>query len=274
MLSNLRGLIATDIDGTLLGSHGILPEENIRAIHYAQENHVIVSIASGRFPENVYFLLTDHGLRCPIIGSNGAQIVDEELNVLASHTMSGKTGTAIRTLLEAEGANYFVFGPSFICTSQENQLHHSELSQGNRLAALGVQYYHGLAETAECCRQPVQKFFVCNNVPLKPLREKLRAIPGILLTQSSPTNIEIMPEGVDKGQGLRDLAALLGIPMTRTMALGDEGNDIAMLQAAAYGTAMGNASDAAKAAARFLTGSNTEGGWAKAVIRFVDEMNR
>lgn len=129
-------------------------------------------------------------------------------------------------------------------------------------------------ESAECCRHSVQKFFICDNVPFPPLLEKLRKIPGLFLTQSGVMNIEVMPAGVDKGQGLRDLAARLGVPMDRTMALGDAENDLAMLTAAAYGTAMGNASPAAKAAAKYHTDGNNEGGWAKAVIRFVDEMNR
>lgn len=267
-----RGLIATDIDGTLLNSQGVIPAENLRAIAHAQEKGVAVAIASGRFPENVYVLLSEYGLRCPIIGTNGAQVVDAQLHPLATHYMDGATATAVRTLLEAEGAQYFVFGPGFVCTAQDGDVHHTELSQGPRLEEMGFRYLHGMQAAAACCQASVHKFFVSNNVPLPPLREKLREIPGILLTQSSARNIEIMPAGVDKGRGVRDMAAQLGVPMACTMALGDEENDIPMLRAAAYGTAMGNASDAAKAAARLQTASNNEGGWAQAVEAFIERV--
>lgn len=272
--SAYRALIATDIDGTLLNSQGVIPPENLRAIAYAQEKDVAVAIASGRFPENVYVLLSDYGLRCPIIGTNGAQIVDAALHPLAAHFMDAPTATAVRQLLEAEGAQYFVFGPGYVCTARDGNVHHTELSQGSRLTDIGFHYLHGAQAAAACCREPVHKFFVCDNIPLPPLREKLRQIPGLTLTQSSIRNIEIMPAGVDKGRGLRDMAAQLGVPMACTMALGDEENDIAMLQAAAYGTAMGNASAAAKAAARLQTAGNNEGGWAQAVEAFVDQMTR
>lgn len=274
MLSAPRGLIATDIDGTLLDNHHNVPPENLQAIRYAQEKNVAVAIATGRFPENAHLLLADYGLKLPIIGTNGAQIIDENLQPLASHVMDPSASMAVQQLLEQEGANYFIFGLKFVCISASSISHHAELSQGDKLKPMGFRFYHGPEESAECCRHSVQKFFICDNVPFPPLLKKLQKIPGLFLTQSGVMNIEVMPEGVDKGQGLRDLAARLGVPMDRTMALGDAENDLAMLTAAAYGTAMGNASPAAKAAAKYHTDGNNEDGWAKAVIRFVDEMNR
>ena len=78
-------LIATDIDGTLLNSDHIIPEENIRAIRDAQKKGIIVAIASGRYVENVYLLLQQYGLSCHIIGVNGAKITDPDRNALISH---------------------------------------------------------------------------------------------------------------------------------------------------------------------------------------------
>lgn len=261
-------LIATDVDGTLLDSRGKIPPENLRAIRAAQEKGIIFAIASGRFPENVYVLLQDVGLSCPIIGTNGANNMDEHRHVLSQHFLPSYIALQVMELLNRHGADYFIFNPALICTSSTARLHHSELSYKEKLDPLGVLYTHGLEAALECCRGPVQKFFVCNNVPLAGLREELKTIPGILLTQSSPSNIEVMPEGIDKGQGVRDMAEAYGIPLSQVMTLGDEENDIPMLRIAGYGTAMGNASAKAKAAARYITDTNDNFGLAKAIKKY------
>ncbi len=262
-------LIATDIDGTLLNSALQIPERNLRAIHAAQEKGITVAISSGRFPENVYVLLQDYHLRCPIIGTNGADVIDENLNRLSETYIAPDAALFALEQLNRLGSDYFLFARQAVCTSRVTRKHHSELSFGDRIRALGITYYHGPEEAAMLAsRGMAHKIFVCNNVSLDLVREALRPIPGIDMTQSSAVNIEVMPCGIDKGVGVRALADSLGIPMEQVMALGDEGNDIPMLCAAGYGVAMGNGSPEAKAAARFITDTNNDCGFAKAIEQY------
>lgn len=261
-------LIATDVDGTLLNSQGIIPEDNLRVIRAAQAKGITVAIASGRFPENIYVLLEDYGLSCPIIGTNGAKTTDAHLRILSQHFMQPQAVLAVHDTLTALGAEYFIFAHDHICTAWQGGVHHTELSQRERIEALGVSYSHGPEAAVACCQGRVQKFFVCGSVPLAPVRSALANIPDIELTQSSERNIEIMPRGVDKGLGVRDLAALLGVPLSQVMTLGDQENDIPMIQAVGYGVAMGNACPTVKAAARFVTGTNNECGFAQAIEKY------
>ena len=60
----------------------------------------------------------------------------------------------------------------------------------------------------------------------------------------------------------------LGIPREKVMALGDNGNDVTMLEYAGVSVCMGDGSDSAKAAAKFLTAPHTEDGLAKAIRKF------
>jgi len=267
-------LIATDIDGTLLNQSRVIPEENAAAIRLAQEKGIVVAIATGRFPENAWVLAESYGLRCPVIGINGGHIVDEDLREIQERYMSTASCEKVQAALEDAGADYFIFGRKFVCTSRADVLHHSEISYGDRLRSLGMRYYHGREDAHRAIKDCVYKIFVCNNVPLMAVREKLRGIEGIQLTQSSPYNIEIMPLGVDKGRGVKDFASSLGIPLSQVMALGDEANDIPMLAAAGWGVAMGNASRLAKAAARFVTDTNDQCGFAKAVHAYALEEER
>lgn len=262
-------LIATDVDGTLLNSRGVIPERNLEAIHAAQRQGITVAICSGRFPENVYVLMQDYGVRCPIIGTNGAKIIDENLRVLSESYMQAEAAAQTVETLVSLGAHFFMFCGRAICTSHTGVPHHSELSYGDRIRALGLAYYHGPADARRLAMQgAVQKFFVRDTVSLETVQQHLAPIPGIDLTQSGANNVEVMPAGVDKGKGLEALARALGVPLSQTMALGDEKNDLPMLRAAGYGVAMANGSPEARAAARFVTASNDECGFAQAIRRF------
>lgn len=261
-------LIATDMDGTLLDSRSEIPERNLRAIKTAQEKGIVFAIASGRFPENAYLKLADFGVRCPIIGSNGARIVDEDLRTLREIRMDRQAALETAAILLDSGNDFLIFAHHMVCLSNENKIHHSEVSHGAQMRALGVSYYRGKEGVTRVVNDHIHKFFVCDNRPLEPVREALKAVRDIDLTQSSASNIEVMPKGVDKGKGVMDLAAILGIPMAQVMALGDEGNDVSMLSAAGLGVAVANASDAARSAARCIVGSNDACGFAQAVEEY------
>ena len=94
---------------------------------------------------------------------------------------------------------------------------------------------------------------------------------GFSVSQSFPTNIEIMPSGMGKGAALRYLAQHLGVPVTATMAMGDNTNDRDMLLAAAFPVAVGNAVPALKEIAKYIAEDSADDGAAKAVRRFALE---
>src|SRR5699024_6295973 len=98
--------------------------------------------------------------------------------------------------------------------------------------------------------------------------QRLEALGGLVLTSSIPDNIEVNAQGADKGSALRALAERLGIPREKVMALGDNGNDVTMLQYAGVSVAMGDGSPEAKAAARFLTAPHDQNGLAQAVRQY------
>ena len=87
--------------------------------------------------------------------------------------------------------------------------------------------------------------------------------------KSSPYYLEILDKRVNKGQGVKMLAEKLGIPRENIMTLGDQENDIAMLEYAGTGVAMGNAIDSVKAVSQFVTKTNMEDGVAYAIQKFV-----
>ena len=75
--------------------------------------------------------------------------------------------------------------------------------------------------------------------------------------------------GISKAKALADLAQDLGISAAEVMAIGDGNNDLEMLEFAGLSIAMGNANDAVKERADFVTASNEESGVAQAILNHV-----
>lgn len=119
------------------------------------------------------------------------------------------------------------------------------------------------------CRETVEKVnLLC--IPQQLRDTVVRELEKIAVSAvwSSHNCMEITHPDAHKGRGLEEACRLLGIPMECTMALGDSGNDIAMLRRAGLGVAMGNAPDFVKEAAHVVTGRYDEDGAAKAIERY------
>ncbi len=266
-------LITVDMDGTLLDEQKRLSRRCREAILAAQRKGVAFSICTGRFPENAAIVLKDHGIDCPVIGLNGGMTTDAPFGkVISSHPMDRASAKEVFAMLERLGAAYFMFGRGSVATRVDGDRHHSQAHFGDRLALeAGVQYRFGYEACVEALGRDLYKFFVYprkDREELRAVRAALGAIPSVALTQSGETNIEVIPPHVDKGTGLSELAAFLGIPLERTMAIGDEENDLPMIRAAGIGIAMGNASAAVREGSDFVTLSNTEDGVAAAIEKF------
>lgn len=119
------------------------------------------------------------------------------------------------------------------------------------------------------CRKAVEKVnLLC--IP-EDLRDAVvQDLQGIAVSAvwSSHNCMEITHPDAHKGRGLETACRLLGVPVERTMALGDSGNDIAMLRRAGLGVAMGNAPDFVKEAADIVVDRFDEDGAAKAIETF------
>jgi hydroxymethylpyrimidine pyrophosphatase-like HAD family hydrolase len=99
------------------------------------------------------------------------------------------------------------------------------------------------------------------------LRERFGGRMGVM--RSHEIVVEGSAPGVSKGDGLRRLAAHLGVPQVQTMAIGDQGNDVPMIAWAGVGVAIGGASPAALAAAEWIAPPLEEDGAAAAIERFI-----
>ena len=118
-------------------------------------------------------------------------------------------------------------------------------------------------------RGELQMVFQDMQLRARAFRELAKAFPDMLATSSIENNIEINIWEANKGYAFTRLCGLLGIDTAETVAFGDGGNDVTLLEAAGTGVAMANACEEAKAAADAVTLSNSEDGIAEYLEKYV-----
>jgi Cof subfamily protein (haloacid dehalogenase superfamily) len=268
-------LISVDMDGTFLNPKGKVSSNNLEAVKKAQQAGIIFSIATGRFYENAAIGVLDMGLDCPIIALNGAKISAAPMGpVIANHYMSIESAMEAYGVLEEQKAAYYVFADKLVGIRSHKDTHHSQLEYGDErmLNETGTRFLYGKDAYLELIEKGIYKFYVhaYENVPmLARIKTALQNEAKLsVLTQSSFSNIEIMPPNVDKGSGIMELAKYLNIPLNQVMAIGDQENDLPMLIKAGLGVAMGNASQIVKDNSDVMTLSNAHDGVAHAIYTY------
>lgn len=89
------------------------------------------------------------------------------------------------------------------------------------------------------------------------------------LVRSTPFYLEILNRDASKGNAVKELSEKLGIKQSEVICIGDQENDVTMLEFAGLGIAMGNAPERIKQLADYTTASNNDSGVAKAIQKFV-----
>ncbi|MGL5353754.1 MAG: HAD-IIB family hydrolase, partial [Clostridium sp.] len=101
------------------------------------------------------------------------------------------------------------------------------------------------------------------------VKEKLSDMNNITICGAGFRSIEINYKAVSKGRAVKALAEYYGIGAEEIMCIGDNENDISMINYAGLGVAMGNAIDSVKEISDYITSSNNDNGVSKAIEKFI-----
>lgn len=270
---NIR-LIALDLDGTLLNEERLVSARNAAALSRAAEGGIKVVISSGRvYPEALGCVA---GMRAvaAVSACNGGHVVElAGGRVLRAEALAPASFRDILAILDDFGTFYSVYGADRVFLRAgilEEHPFYARYMEGMscpQVQAEDLEVALGLAGADRPGAQGPYKVYAMSPEPRRvaELRTLLEARQDLEVTSSSPTNLEITARGVDKGGGLLALGRHWGIEPSHMMALGDGENDLAMFAVSGCPVAMGNASEAVKAAAVQVTLSNREDGVATAI---------
>lgn len=246
-------MLVIDIDGTLLPSAGTrISERTCRALREAEQAGLVLVIATGRRQAYAMPLLSPIGLRpeTVLITSNGTVTRTMAGQPIDRFFLPVETARALCPALRPFGTMVFTFdreGPGELVLESLQTLQDriSLWIDANRPWIREVQPLERAFDAAEA---PVQGM-VCGGVAeMRRAEAYLAASPLAAQIELHRTEypardltiLDILPPGCSKGTALRRLAATLGLPHEAILAIGDNWNDLEMLECAGWPVVMRN----------------------------------
>jgi len=283
-------LLALDLDGTLLNSRGEISAKNFKAVQSVRELGVTVAVVTGRRFRDARPLALKLGLDAPVISHNGALTKHAESLEIVAMTLLPITAAreVIRVGREANQDAMVSADPRgkgvllYETLHEENKPLKKYIAWAKRIhgdeAEESVRHVSSLDEHLH--HQPIHISFSGSCAPMAELQEILTNKLGDLIKVYSTvyphldfTLLDVLSPEASKGVGLSAAAAELNLTRENVMAIGDNFNDIAMLQYAGIGVVMGNADESLKNKEGFhQTASNEEDGVALAIEKFILEI--
>ncbi|WP_125707360.1 Cof-type HAD-IIB family hydrolase [Companilactobacillus zhongbaensis] len=281
-------IIASDMDGTLLNEKMMISQKNIEAINQATANGIDFLIASGRqLDEAKPFLMNK--FHPGYITLNGAEVYNKDEKLVSSNPVSKTSAHKVANYMEEHNLYYELITDRGVFS---NSLEKRTVSIAQLLNVLNptTTYEKALADTKEVLKHAktiyvdnydeilndentkVMKLLVFDNRQdeiFKPLKASLGAIDDIVITSSSPNNLEINSVDAQKGTALMEYAKQKGVKPEEVMAIGDNMNDYSMIKAAGVGVAMKNAVPEIAAIADEHTDTNVNDGVAKIIEKVI-----
>lgn len=260
-------LLVSDMDGTLLNDQSQLAAATKQAIARYQQAGGQFTIATGRSLIECEPFRQELALELPVILCNGAVLYfpqTKEIRVI--HTLAHNTVDQLLTDILAihPELNLLLFTSTQIYALQINADKVAEL------ARIGIETVP--FTTLDQIDEPLLKIQMISRPQDGQTLFDLLSRKGLHdvcdFVQSHEYYFEILPKGISKGSTLQKLNELLEIPATRTAAIGDQCNDIAMLEHAGLAATVANAHHLAKQHADVQVPSNDQDG----VAYFIDEI--
>ncbi len=266
------GLIALDLDGTLIGEDLLLRERTTAAIRAAIERGVAVSIVTGRMATSALRFVRELGIRDPIVAYQGALIRavpepgDDRLGRLLLH----------RPLAAAATREVIEWTRSIGLDPHVNHLERFVIRSDDPRAEDYSSFLGGRAVVVDdllaWVKRPVSKVIAVAEKPmdhavLDVAREHFAGRAEV--TISHPRFLEFLRPGVSKGAAVRWLARRARVPLANVLAIGDQFNDLEMIASAGHGAAMPHAPQPVRAAARYIAPPLADEGVAELIERLV-----
>ncbi|GIO33859.1 MULTISPECIES: Cof-type HAD-IIB family hydrolase [Paenibacillus] len=241
-------MLALDMDGTLLTSNQTISPDTSKWIQRAKDEGVHVCLSTGRGFESALPYGEELGLSTPMITVNGSEVWRAPHELHQRSLMDPQLISDMRAIALAEDCWYWAYSVDKVY----NKDVWTDSIEEKEWLKFG---FH--TEDDEARHRILMQ---------------LQEMGGLEITNSSPHNLEINPQGINKASGIRTVCGLLGLEMNEVIAVGDSMNDLAAIQAAGVGVAMGNAQEVVREAADYVTSSNDRDGIAEVIRKFIFQM--
>lgn len=263
-------LIVSDFDGTLVQSNGEISQKNKDAIARYTQDGGAFAISTGRMPSGILPRAKELGLKGFVSCCQGAIVMDiESGKTLVEGAMSQENAIAVCKEMEKLGLHIHIYDlENYYANMDDEPLKLYE--KGVRVKAIRV------------LDRPLSQFIREQNLTIYKILMMVEPeknafvfqtltdmhLQDCCVTKSAAYLVEVVNANYSKGTALQALAKHYQVPMEKTVAIGDQWNDLPMLTCAGVGLAVNNAANELKQRAITLPFSNEEDAIAYAIEKY------
>ena len=266
------GLLVADIDGTLVGEDKAVPPGVVAAVRAARSQGVRVCLATGRMWDAARPFVEAIESDPPAILYNGALVYDFAADrVLWAHRLPLEVAARLLPVLrQFPQTSPLVYVHGRVYAERQTSFVDVYARRDRLTVEIASPFERVMDE------DPVKLLVVGGHADLLALRRAIDASAGPAVSQvfSQSDYLEVLPPGVSKGAALPVLARAVGVPLSRTVAVGDNHNDLTMLRAAGLGIAVDGAPSEVLAAAKATCPPPEQGGVRVVIERYFLDTGR
>lgn len=257
-------LIATDIDGTILAPEGEFTECVKSCIGNLQSRGIKVVLVTGRMNKAALLVRDKLNLQTPIVSYQGG-LINDNGNFIYERYLSEAQAKRIIECARQEDIHINLYNDDVLYSEKDNE----EVRRYSK-----VQHVDYVVKPfGEIKLNRVNKILGIdynNTEKIDRLEKRLpQEFPDLYIIKSTPYFLEFSNPEASKYCAVRFLQEYWGIGEEETLTIGDQNNDISLLQSGGVKVAMGNATDELKSVADYVTDTVYNDGFVKAVDKYV-----
>jgi Cof subfamily protein (haloacid dehalogenase superfamily) len=259
-------LVLADVDGTLVTPEKELTDRTIAAVRRLKEASIAFAITSGRPPRGMAMLVTPLALELPLAAFNGGIYVRPDMSVIEEHSIDADLVGQVIELLGKGGLDVWLYRGADWLVRDAGAPHIRKEADTVRFEPTVVESFDGMADGV------VKIVGISDDLDAVAQAEaaaRERFGDHVSAARSQPYYLDVTHPEANKGAVVRYLSRVYDVPESRIATLGDQPNDVLMFAHSGLSIAMGNAERDVQRAARRVTASNSEEGFALAIERFV-----
>jgi Cof subfamily protein (haloacid dehalogenase superfamily) len=259
-------LFLADVDGTLVTQDKVLTDRAIAAVAKLRQAGILFAVTSGRPPRGMTMLVEPLQLTTPIAAFNGGVFVHPDMSVIKQQVIPDEVTPTVIDVLGTHGldvwvyrgADWYIRDPHGPHVAREGWTVKFDPTVIDSFASVSdhVAKIVGVSDDYDAVQKGVDA-----------VRERFG--DHVSAARSQPYYADVTNPNANKGAVARYLSETYQIPAEQIATIGDQPNDVLMFAHSGLSIAMGNASHEVQRAARRVTTSNQDEGFANAVERFI-----
>jgi hypothetical protein len=259
-------LVLSDVDGTLVTKDKVLTDKSIEVVHELGEAGIIFALTSARPPQGLAMFVEPLHLTTPLSGFNGGLITDTSFRVLKEKAIESALAAPIIELLQAHELSVWVYQDADWYVLDPDEPHVDHEAKTCECEPTVVANFDGV-ETSVTKIVGVSDDSRASAAANEAMQRRFAG--QVLATRSQSYFLDVTHPDASKGNVVKYLSTLYDIPTSDIATIGDMQNDLSMFAVSGLSVAMGNADDEVKSAAREVTTSNDDEGFANAIKKFI-----